>query len=721
LALLTGNAGAQADRPTLRAERSQEPIVVDGQLDELAWESAAKGGDFLQREPSLGSPATERTELAIVYTPSTIYIGVRAFDSEPEKLIAKEMGRDRRLSQDDSIGLVLDTFNDDRNAYFFETNPNEARSDALITDEGRDVNFNWDGVWQVATTVDDQGWIAEIAIPFSTLRFDREAEAWGLNVRRWIRRKNEEVYWSPIPREAFFFRISMAGSLEGLDEIRPSRQLYVKPFVVASLERERETEEELGTVDDTEVGLDVKWGVSKGLVLDLTLNTDFAETEVDDQRVNLTRFSLFFPEKREFFLENAGIFEFGSGSGGGGGGGGGRRSPLLKVFHSRRIGLVSGEEVPILYGARLTGRAGQWNVGVMDVLADEHVLEADGALVPETNFAVARLKRNIGQRSGVGFIFTDRDEADGGYNRVFGLDLDLKPTDKTYAAAFVTRNEDDSFEGGEWAAGAGGGYRGRELSASFDYTEASDLYNPDMGFLRRTDFLAYKPSVEWEPRLEKHGIRNFQIGGEMDYFARSSDHTMESRVVELQLFGLRTLDQHRFSLERVLNSERLFEPFEISDGVVITPGRYDFDQWEIGGGTNSSLPLSVFGRLADGDFFDGERLSTFLAVNARVSRYFKSRTEFSYNDVDLPAGSFITRLVGQRFDFSFNPDLVLNVFAQFNDSAELATLNVRLNWIYKPGADLFVVYNHNWEAPHFDDRFTTGRQLVLKYTYLFQR
>jgi len=410
-ALLAAAPGsAQPDpppRPAITALAVAEPIVVDGLLDEEAWRRAEVGRDFTMREPEDRRPATEATEFSVLYTPSTLYFGIRAFDSTPGAIVAKEMERDALLGQnDDSIAIILDTFADERNCYSFEINPNGARSDALVTDEGQEINTDWDGVWSVATRRTGDGWVAEVAIPFSTLRYQRGGGTWGLNVRRLIRHKNEEVYWAPLGREIgprsmamtiyAGHWVSLAGELRGLQGIRPSRRLDVKPFMVGAIS---ETPGVPGDdrEDDTEAGLDLKLGVAKSLSVDLTYNTDFAEVEVDQQQVNLTRFSLFFPEKREFFLENSGIFDFGPPNRGRDE----REVNLLDVFFSRSIGLEQGLEVPIEWGGRVTGRAGGWNLGLLSVLTDQ-VDRGAGGLVPETRFGVARLKRNVGRRSSIG-------------------------------------------------------------------------------------------------------------------------------------------------------------------------------------------------------------------------------------------------------------------------------------------------------------------------------
>ncbi|HEY9421684.1 MAG TPA: DUF5916 domain-containing protein, partial [Thermoanaerobaculia bacterium] len=339
-----GVAVAAADTnsvPILRARAVTQRVELDGVLNDSVWQGVAAASGFTQREPRAGQPATEDTEVRIVYTPSHLYVGIKALDAEPREVVARGMLRDAPTGLDDSVAIIFDTFNDRRNGYLFATNANGVRTDVLISDEGDGYNQEWNGVWRAEARRTEEGWTAELEIPFSTLRFSSEQDTWGMNIRRMVRRKGEESYWSPVPLEADLNRVSLAGRLAGMEGMSPGLNLRVKPFAVGreSVAAGRGN----GRFGDPETGLDVKWGVGRGLSLDLTVNTDFAESEADEQQVNLTRFSLFRPEKREFFLENAGIFEFGPRSAFG--------TPVLRPFFSRRIGLTEdGESVPIEWG-----------------------------------------------------------------------------------------------------------------------------------------------------------------------------------------------------------------------------------------------------------------------------------------------------------------------------------------------------------------------------------
>jgi len=712
-------------RPTIHALAIESPIVVDGVLEESEWLRAEVGRDFVTREPEDKLPASEPTEFSVLYTPSTLYFGIRAYDSRPDAIIAKEMERDAPLGQnDDSIAIVLDTFADRRNCYSFEINPNGARTDALVTDEGQEINTDWDGVWSVATRRDGEGWSAEVAIPFSTLRYQRGGTVWGLNIRRFIRHKNEETHWAALNREIgprsmaitiyAAHWVSLAGELRGLEGIRPSRRLDLKPFMVGALSETPAAPDGDDRDDDTEAGLDVKLGVAKSLSVDLTYNTDFAEVEVDQQQVNLTRFSLFFPEKREFFLENSGIFDFGPPNRGRDE----REVNLLDVFFSRRIGLEQGQQVPMEWGGRVTGRLGGWNLGLLNVATEG--VDEEGRFFPDTQFGVARLKRNLGRRSSIGAIFTDRDEDGPASNEVYGLDLSWKPTQATDFFLFGAQSDDPSASGDEGSWGTGFLYVARDLRASVDVVEAQEGFNPGIGFLQRDDFLRYNPRVRYTPRIDRFGQRGLFFEAVVDYFARSSTDELESRRVQLSPIGARSKSEFLWRLAWIDDTEQLFEPFAIRPGFVIPPGLYRFDSWELAGRTNPGKLVSARGTLGTGDFYSGERSFVNLTTLFRASRFFRVETLWAWNDVELPQGDFTTSIYSALLNVSFTPDLRVNTLMQYNDAAELVGLNVRFNWQYQPGADLYVVYNENWDAPTFSARETTRRQLIVKVTYLWQ-
>lgn len=701
-------------RPSLKALVIAEPIKVDGLLDDAAWEQADVARDFVQREPNPGQPATEPTEVRVVHTQSTLYVGIRAFTSDPSQIIAEEMQRDGALFRDDSVIVFLDTFNDDRNAYFFEVNPNGAFTDALVTDEGRDFNVRWDAVWRAVAQRTSDGWSAEMEIPFSTLRFDPAKDTWGLNVRRLIRHKSEEAFWASVPVQAGLFRISLAGDLTGIRGPEPGLNLRVKPFAVGSAS-ELQTPAGGSSDEDGELGLDVKWGLTRTMTLDLTVNTDFAESEVDDQQVNLTRFSLFFPEKREFFLENAGLFEFGFDAPG---------TPYLKPFFSRRIGISPfGTVVPIDWGVRLTGRTGPWSIGLLDTQTDSFHLEGRGDQ-PEDNWAVVRVKRNLGVRSNIGFIATNRDQEGLGTNRVLGLDGAFKPNQNTTLAAFYTRSETDKvFLGNkslnDWAGGAQATWESPESYYSFNFLQIGEDYNPESGFLLRRNVRRYVPRFYLTPRPEaQKRIRNYAFGATGD-IVTDLDGETQTILVGADLFGITLRSEDRITLIGNYNLDRVPSPFFLG-GVEIPAGEYQFQDAGISFGTNNSRRFSLNGYTLAGSFYDGDRLSSLLTFAVRANRHVRSDTTWVYNDIELPGGTFKSHIVRQRIGLAFTPTLFTNTYIQYTDSAELLSVNLRFSWLYRPGAELFLVYNQNWDAPTISNLSENDRQVIVKFTYLFE-
>ncbi|KAA0256019.1 MAG: hypothetical protein EDX89_02850 [Acidobacteria bacterium] len=728
-----GAEPAAAQPKSLEARPASSPIVLDGVLDEKAWADADVGTGFVQREPDTGKPESQRTEVRVVYTPTTLYVGLSLYDDEPGRIIYKEMQRDQPLWRDDAVDVVLDTFDDKRNAYLFETNSNGARTDALITEEGRDFNLNWNGVWDVAAKRTPEGWFAEMAIPFTTLRFDPKAQAWGFNVLRYMRRRAEQSFWAPILLDADVKRVSRYGRLTGIRDVREGWNLNVKPFVTGALKSSLTPSGEYRDDDSVDFGGDLKWGIARALSLDLTVNTDFAETEVDDLQTNLTRFSLFQSEKREFFLENAGIFEFGPGAVGNGmvtamsvgalsfgASGSSGTAPLMKVFHSRRIGIgPSGEEVPIDFGGRVTGRLGDWNLGVLDVQTDDADLLAGTGQIPSTNFATMRVSRNIGERSTAGMIFTQRAE-DANTNRVFGLDLHLRPTKELAIDGYGAVSDNTAPDGeSDWSAALVGTWNGSVWHAQAGWVRIGEDFDPEVGFLLRRGVDRYNGRVTYEPWLRTRSILNlhFEADAQVYYGIDGRKETEEYRV---DLFGLRTTSAAEAKAFVTETFDSLTAPFQIAPGVVIPPGDYRFDAAGLSFLTHSSKPVSVEGQVLAGEFYDGNRQSGSLLLRLRPNRFLRSETTVEVNNVTLSTGDFTAKIFRERIALALDPKLLANLYLQYNDLAQLASVNFRFNWNYRPGSDVFLVYNQTWVAPSLSSMVRKDRQLMLKVTYLFQ-
>ncbi len=698
-----------ADGPRLAAAAVDAEITIDGRLDELVWEAAEVADRFVQREPDEYAPATEPTRVRVLYDPQTLYIGVEAIDSDPRSIVALEMQRDGRLFRDDGVAILLGTFDDHRSAYFFETNPNGARTDGLVSDEGDDFNIDWDGVWSVASRIHESGWTAEFAIPLRTLRFDPRLDQWSLQIRRSIRRKNEETFFAPLGLEDGFFKLSKAGHLTGLRDLEPGLALNVKPYVTAAV-GESDVE---GSTDDGEVGLDLKWGVTRGLGLDVTVNTDFAETEVDEVQVNLTRFSLFFPEKREFFLENSGIFEFGTP--------GGRGGPLFRLFFSRRIGISEeGDPVPLEWGARLAGKASRWSLGLIQ--AHTGSLSTAEETVLDTDWTVARVKREVGRRSSVGALVTRKEAGAGGASTGYGVDWTVRPTNRLSVWGFAAASDVDGAAGDDdGIAGTGVEWRSRLWEVEAAYVDIGEDFDPTAGFLRRSGVANAQANIEFEPRPAHPRIRNLAFELEFDRFTRD-DGSIESEDVQINFFGVTFESGHTVELFTQFKREGLDEPFEISDGVVLPVDDYEFHDWGIFYRGNEGRRLSARGFVVGGEYYDGRRFQTNLTGTWRPSRRWSSETTWNRADIDLPAGDFVTNLVRQRLSIALSPDIVLSALAQYSNVSDELGLNVRFNWIYRPGADLFIVYNQGWLAPDGVSMLdAVDRRLAVKFTYLFQR
>ena len=711
----------------LQAVRAQQPITLDGVIDDREWGHASVARDFVQNEPREGEPATERTEVRVLYDDEALYFGIVAYDSEPDRLVVPDLRKDFVTQQSDAVGIVLDTFRDERNGYMFAVNPMGARYDAQMTNEGREVNANWDGIWRAATRVTAEGWSAEIAIPFRTLKFSKaEVQTWGVNFVRRVRRKNEDSYWAPLPRIYQLYRVSLAGTLEGLTGIRAGSNLRVKPYALAAASR-------VGAAPargDGDVGCDVKYAVTSGLTWDFTYNTDFSQVEADEQQINLTRFSLFFPEKRDFFLENSGIFQFGPsdermpGGGGGGPGGqvGGRQNAVrndLILFFSRRIGLSEdGRAIPILAGTRLTGRAGAYTIGALNI----QQRASDGT--PAANVTAVRVRRDVFANSDVGVMVLAKETAGPADNRVIGGDANFRFFTNLQLNAFAAKTFSPEpvlpGRGRDTTARVNAEWRGRFWDFRGSYITIGDRFRDELGFVPRTGVAktAIFTGVHWRPERVSGWIREIFPHWELSNVVRheSRGGGLDSRYIDYHLPV--TLQDGTF-LEIGLNptTEDIPAPFTISRrrGIVIVPGRYRFDEWFALWRTNPSARLSFNGRYSIGGFYDGYRRGYTVGATGRMNERLQVSGTLGVNDITLPAGAFVSYLFTGRIDYSFSTRAFLNALLQYNTDAEQWSANVRFNIIHRPLSDFFLVYNER--------RSTRGaelidRALVAKLTWL---
>jgi hypothetical protein len=735
------DSAAASDREgVLEAVPVTGEIRLDGVLDEPAWAGAPAAGGFRQQEPDEGSPATLATTVRVLYTADRLYIGARMEDPEPERLLARILERDALVEQgflnfgsdDDALFVVLDTYDDGRNGFLFATNPNGAETDALLRNEN-DLNLSWDAVWSVATSVDGDGWTAEIAIPFWTLRFSSApAQRWGLNVQRVIKRRNEYALWRSWSRDnGGLLKVSQAGSLVGLSELRPGLNLQVKPFALAAGRQEASEpgfpDASADTDGEIDVGLDVKYGVTSNLTLDATVNTDFAQVEADVRQINLTRFDLFFPEKREFFLEGAGIFDVGVPGFGG--------PPSLLLFFSRRIGLAEGREVPILGGVKLTGKEGPWTIGALDVLTDEEELPAPDPLggpggagdptdpdgesdafrvLPLTNFAVARVVRDVGARSTVGLIATHRAEEGGRGAGAYAADVRIQPSQQFVIDAFLAGSDTP-------AAGAGSAWR-----TAFDFTAdtwgwflqqlyVGDDFDPPVGFVIRDDINRQTGSFRVSPRPDLLGLRrvDLRVSAELISSAGWQIRDREYQfAVEPQLDAgdggrLAVRDEFR----------RLVEPFVLAPDVVFPEDDYATTSWEATAYTSRNRVISGEVRLGRFGFFSGRNVNVGGDVTLAASRNLSLEASWDHNEIASPHGDLVTDLAAVRVNYAFSTRFFTNALIQYDSFADAVDANVRLNLIHSPGSDLFIVLNELRGEPGHPLR-GRDRALVVKFTKL---
>ena len=722
----SGSPAAQASprdaqgRLTLRATRPATPLRIDGKLDEPAYASVQSVTDFIQMEPAGGQPASEKTEVWVFFDERNVYVTMRAWESRPELMVANEMRRDsNNIRMGDSVGFSLDTFHDGRNAFQFEVNPLGARTDGQSSNE-RQYSADWNPVWDLAVGRFDGGWTVEAAIPFKSLRYQPgTAQTWGFNARRNNKWKNEIAYLARIPPAFGIGRGSFAASLfptlEGIDAPAGSLNLEVKPYGIADLTTDRVASPAIANDVGGGVGLDVKYGITQSLTANFTYNTDFAQVEADEQQVNLTRFSLFFPEKREFFLENQGTFAFAAAATSIGGQPSGD-TPLL--FYSRRIGLSQGLEVPILAGGRLTGRVGRFSIGAVDI----GTRDAPRARAAATNFAVLRVRRDLLRRSSVGLMATARSIAQNrlGSNEAFGIDGTFAFFANLAFNTYWAKTRTTGVEGQDTSYRTQMEYAGDRYGVQLDRLVVGDNFNPEVGFVRRDNIRESIGQLRFSPRPKSiKSVRKFSGVGTFTHIEDGSG-SLQTRTMDGE-FAIEFQNSDRFNLGITDNFERLARPFLIAPAGRVPVGAYDFAVARAGYTFGQQRPVSGTLSLERGDFYNGHRTSVgFSRTRVNLTPRFSLEPSISINWLDLPTGPFTTTLAGSRVTFTMTPLMFASALVQYNSSTHRASTNLRLRWEYHPGSELFVVYND--ERDTFAERFPAlqNRAFIIKVTRLFR-
>jgi len=706
------------DRPSLRVGGLTGELILDGVLSEPAWASAEAIADLVTVEPEEGGIPAGKTTVQVLADSKHIVFGVSCHDAEPSGIVSFSKARDSDLDAEDHVVLVLDTFQDGRSGYVFAVNPSGARFDGLVIQQGEDVNSNWDAVWEARTSRDDGGWSAEIRIPIKSISFEKGLTSWGLNVQRRVQRLQETSRWSGANRDQEVFQTSHAGLLTELPRFDLGLGLSIRPAFVGDMSKPEPDAER--TYDGTP-SLDVAKTLGPNALASLTVNTDFAETESDARQTNLTRFDLFFPEKRTFFLQGADIFDFGLGLDSATGDPGARAD--LIPFYSRRIGLLEQEgdflEIPIDAGGKVNGRLGDTNVGALAVRTREKTEFG----VPASTMGVVRLKQNVLEESSVGMIATVGDPQGRSGSWLAGADLTFQTSslggDKNFLiGAWGLRNERDDLDGDKYAYGGKIDFPNDIWDVSASYIHIGDAFDPSLGFVLRTGNIM-EAGAEWRPRPGGDVVRQLAFGAK-SYFVFDHERQWESYIVDAKLFNVKLESGDELEFLFQPQGERLLEPFEIQEDVVIPPGAYEWRRYSLVGAAADKRRISGELGWSFGDFYDGTLGTVEATLLLKPSATLSLELGAEWNKVDLPQGSFREDVYSARVQINVSSDLQLSSLLQYDNQSRSFGTNTRLRWTFNPLGDVFVVYNHNLDRS-LDDRWLfNSNQLLVKIQYAFR-
>ena len=718
--------------PSVQAVRLEQPPELDGFVNEPLWQQIQPATDFTQQNPDEGQPSTERTEVRLGFDAENLYVGIICFDSRPGEIVITQNRRDAQLTNTDAVQILLDTFNDGQNAFIFGTSPTGIEFDAQVSKAGQQrggqggparaggggggaqrggaaaMNLNWDAVWSVRSQITERGWESEMVIPFRTLRYQPGSGSWGLNVFRNLRRRNEQSFWAPVSRAFEFTQITQAGTLSGL-ETTTQRNLKLLPYVLGGFTHDFQRVEDQKQFE-RDAGLDLKYSLTPSMTLDATFNTDFAQVEVDDEQVNLTRFDLFFPEKRPFFLENAGFFEFGA-------------PQETEIFFSRRIGIdENGNQVPIDAGARISGKMGPYQIGFLNM----QTRSVDDA-VPSNNYAVARFSRELPNRSSVGVIGVNRQSTspfEGGreFNRTYGVDANVGFGQYANLFNYVAKTKTPGVENSDHAYASSFQFNDSVHQIEAGFSEVGHNFNPEVGFVRRLGYRKADYSYRHHFYPQSGPIRSIE-----PHFGHTKWYTLGSNDKESGFehyhFDSRWQNGGRLGVAWNRNFERLDEPFEVSRGIFLPVGGYAFNEIIANYGTDPSATFFLDGTAAIGDFYSGTIRTMRFQGGYRRGRNLTWIGSWVRNFIKLPVGDFNTDLVGLRFNWSFTPKSFLQTLSQYNSQTRQIGHNIRLGLLSTSSTGLFIVFNtatstRDYFDPHDVQRRTMSRALFVKFNYL---
>lgn len=717
---------AEATAPAEKAAPPSAPvtaitgkIAIDGVLDEPEWTTAPKIGRLQQRQPNPGQNPTERTDVTLLYDANNLYIGVVAHDSEPRRVIGTQMSRDAALGSDDRIEVLLDTFRDQRNAFYFATNPSGALVDGLLSSE--QLNTNWDAIWQVRTRRTDQGWTAEFAIPFKSLSFPADRTAWGFNISRSVYRKLEEIRWSGARLETRFNQVSEAGQITNLTGLKQGIGLDVRPYLAGQWLNRRTAGSGYAK---GRAGLDAFYNITPSLKLTGTINTDFGETEVDARQINLSRFSLLLPEKRSFFLEDAGVFNFAS-TGPNPAGGLASTGADVYPFFSRQIGLLAGQEVPIDGGLKLTGKTGRTDLGLLAVRT------GDTSFVEGKTFLIGRVRQNLFEQSYIGAIFTDGHPAAGRAGQTYGADFRLA-TSRFLGASrnFVVdgyglRSANRGVSGQDVSYGFSARYPNDKFDAQIVMREMPRNFRPGLGFVQRSNVRMWRAAASYNPRPDFLNIQQMFHDIYYTRFERADTGQLESwdlYVTPLD-WHFRSGDSVHAVFDPNWIYERLFSNFEIAPGVILPPGEYRFTRFKASIASAAKRRLSGSINVNWGDYWSGRAEQVSTSVTYKLPPRFTLTLSANQTFAHLPEGNFVARILTSTVNYSFSPFLSLSNLIQYDNRSRNLGWQGRVRWTPEPGRDVFLVFSQGWlQDPNGSGRFTPQDSKLstkLQYTFRF--
>jgi hypothetical protein len=710
-----------AGRITVRSTRLSAPLKVDGRLDDAIYEEVPAISDFIQVDPNPGAPASERTEVWLFFDRDNVYIVARCYESQPERMGQSELRRDNsNIFQNDNFAWLLDTFHDGRNGILFEVTVAGGRVDAQITNE-RQLNSDWNPVWNVKTAAFDGGWTMEAALPFKSIRYPSGAsQVWGFQARRQNKWKNEYSFLSPVPTSGgggALMRASLAATLVGIEAPPPARNLEIKPYTVGDFRSDVVSTPRVTNQLGGDAGVDVKYGVRQSLTLDLTYNPDFAQADADEQQVNLSRFSLFFPEKREFFLENQGLFAFGGATTTTSA----ATSDTPVLFYSRRIGLSQGSEVPLAGGGRLTGRVGRYTIGLIDARTRDVEATATQAATRPTNFGVVRLRRDVFRRSAVGLMVTERSHRDNGRgaNQAFGVDGTFGLQDELFINTYVAKTQTTGVSNDDMSYRGRLDYEGDRYGLQLERLMVGDNFAPEVGFSRRDNMLKDFVQLRFSPRPKIRRIRKFYGHTAFTHIDNRSGR-LETRSLDGQ-FEVQFQNSDKFIAGYIDSFEYLPRPFTIAPGIVLPIAEYRYGTSRVGFNFGKQRRISGNVLAERGTFYNGRRTALTVAQGRMsLSSRFTFEPTLTLNDVELQQGSFTQVLFGSRVSYAVSPLAFMSTLIQYNSTTRTVSTNARVRWEYQPGSELFVVYNEQ------RDTFASGfpeianRSVILKINRLFR-